>query len=286
MILGIDFGASTTDAVLLQGRRIVRKATAPKVIDSVNALNSFLKKNNFDSFPIQKIAISGGKSAFFKGKILARQPVRVNEIDAIGFGASFLSKANHCLAVSMGTGTCIVLFEKGKCRHVIGTGLGGGTILGLSKLLIGEMEIKKLIQLAGKGNLRKVDLSVADIVGKGIGLLNADATAANFAKAFFADAKKPWEKGPSAKLKNCSKADLAAGVQNMVAEAVAVLAITAAKQCNCGKIVFLGRTTAFPLVRKRLRAAAKLFGARFQFPENSAFGTAIGAACFAQGEKK
>ncbi len=277
MILGVDFGATTTDSVLLQGKRIVRKASAARVIDSVNALNSFLKKNKFDSFPIKRVAIAGGKSAFFKGKILAQQPVRVNEIDAIGFGAFFLSGANRCLAVSMGTGTCIVLFEKGKCRHVIGTGLGGGTILGLSKLLIGETEIKKLIQLAAKGNLRKVDLSVKDIVGKGIGLLQGSATAANFAKAFFADAKRP-----SAKLKNCSKADLAAGVQNMVAEAVAVLAVSAAKQCNCSKIVFLGRAHEFPFVRKRLQAAAKLFDCNFLFPADSAFGTALGAACFAQ----
>lgn len=263
--MGIDFGASTTDAVLLHGKKIVKKATAGQVIYSVNALNYFLKKNKFDSFPIQQIAVSGGKSTFFKGKILGVQPVHVNEINAIAAGAAFLTKANRCLAVSMGTGTCIVLFEKGKAKHVIGTGLGGGTILGLSKLLVGETEIKKLIQLAGKGNLLKVDLSVADIVGKGIGLLQGSATAANFAKCG-----------------KCSKADLAAGVQNMVAESVAVLAISAARQHDCKKIVFIGRTHAFPFVKKRLQAAAKLFGASFQFPENSAFGTAIGAACFAQ----
>ncbi|MDP2973907.1 MAG: hypothetical protein Q8N60_02550 [Candidatus Diapherotrites archaeon] len=266
MILGIDFGASTTDAVLLQGRRIALKATAPRVIDSVKGLNSFLKKNSFNSFPIEKIAIAGGKSAFFNGKILGKQPVRVNEINAIGAGANFLSGANRCLAVSMGTGTCIVLFDKGNCRHVIGTGLGGGTILGLSKLLLKETNIEKLINLAKKGNLRNVDLSVRDIVGKGIGLLNADATAANFSK-----------------LENCSKADLAAGVQNMVAESVAVLSISAARQYDCSKIVFIGRTPEFPFVKKRLQAAAKCFGSKFTFPANAPFGTALGAARCLQG---
>ncbi len=265
MILGIDFGASTTDAVLLQGSRIMQKATAPKVIDSVKGLNSFLKKNKFDSFPIKRVAIAGGKSAFFKGKILGVQPVHVDEINAIAFGAKFLSKSNRFLAVSMGTGTCIVFFEKGKAKHVIGTGLGGGTIIGLSRLLVGETDIKKLIKLAAKGNLHNVDLSVADIVGKGIGLLNADATAANFAQCG-----------------NCSKADLAAGVQNMVAEAVAVLAISAARQYYCKKIVFIGRTPSFTFVKKRLLAAAKCFNATFSFPKNSAFGTALGAVCYLQ----
>jgi len=266
MILGIDFGASTTDAVLLQGRRIVRKATAPKVIDSVRGLNSFLKKNSFGSFPITRVAIAGGKSAFSKGKILGKQPVHVNEINAIAAGAAFLSGANRCLAVSMGTGTCIVLFEKGKAKHVIGTGLGGGTILGLSKLLLKETNINELIDLAKKGNLCRVDLSVADIIGKGVGLVPGNATASNFAKCF-----------------GCSRADLAAGIQNMAAEAVAVLAVSAAKQCNCGKIVFLGRTPKFPFVKKRLLAAAKLFKANFLFPADAPFGTALGAACYLQG---
>ena len=261
MILGIDFGATTTDAVLLSKKRIVKKASAEK-ISSISKLNSFLKKNNFDSSKISRVVITGGKSASLKGKILGINPVHVSEIDAIGLGASFLSNAKKCLAVSFGTGTCIVSFENGKTKHVIGSGVGGGTITGLSKLLVKENNIEKLTVLASKGNFGNVDLSVKHVVGGKIGLLNADATASNFARG------------------RGSKADLAAAVQNMVAESVAVLAIAASRQCKCNRIIFLGKGLAFPLAKKRLKAAAKVFGAKFEFPSNADVGVAAGAACF------
>ncbi len=265
LILGIDFGACTTDAVLLQGSRIARKASSGKAFSSARELNRFLAKNNFGPSKISRIAVTGGKSSFFKGRILGLEPVHVDEINAIGRGAAFLSKSRRCLAVSLGTGTCIVLFERGKCRHMIGTGIGGGTILGLGRLLLGETGVKKLIGLAARGSLHKVDLSVRDVVGKGIGSLPPNATASNFAKG----------KG--------SRADLAAAVQSMVAESVAVLAVASARQCRCRKIVFIGKALAFPFVRKRLVAAAKCLGTAFEFPRNSGFGTAVGAAACLQG---
>jgi type II pantothenate kinase len=209
---------------------------------------------------IRAAAVTGGRSAFFEEKIFGLRPHQVDEIRAIGLGASFVSGERRCLAVSMGTGTCIVLFEKGKSRHIIGSGLGGGTIIGLSGRLIGETRAKNLACLAEKGVLSRADLSVNDVVGRGIGIVSGDSTAANFAK--------PGK---------CRGADIAAAVQNMVAESVAVLAISAARQCACEKIVFVGRGPKFPLVKKRLLAAARLFGERFLFPKNLEFATAIGA---------
>jgi len=265
MILGIDFGASTTDAVLLDGKRIVKKAST-KQLGSARSLNSFLKKHGFHFLEIERTAITGGKSALFSGKVLGLKPVHVNEIDAIGLGAGFLSKSKRCLAVSMGTGTCIVLFERPKSRHVIGTGLGGGTITGLSRLLLKEQTFSKLADLASRGDFRRVDLSVAEVVGKSLGLLNGSATASNFAKA------------------SGSRADLAAAVQNMVAESVAVLAVSSSKQSKCKKIVFLGKAWAFPLVKNRLNATARCFGAKFLFPKNGGFGSALGAVLSLQGK--
>jgi len=263
LILAIDFGASTTGAVLLKGRRVVKKACVAKTMESKKEIELFLKKNCFDSFKgkISAVAVTGGKSAFFTHKIFGLRPKHVDEIDAIGTGAAFLAGKKRCLAVSMGTGTCVVLFEKGESRHVIGSGVGGGTIVGLSRLLAKETRIEKLAGLAEKGNLRNVDLSVGDIVGGGIGVVGSCATGANFAK-----------------MRDCSMADLAAGVQNMAAESVAVLAVAAARQCGCNGIVFTGRAPLFPFVRRRLLEAGRLFGGRFVFPKNLEFGTAIGAA--------
>jgi len=260
MILAIDFGASSTSAVLLDDRRIVLKAAAPKQLCSKKEIIAFLKRNGFNSFKIRSLALTGGRSAFFKGKILGLKPLHVNELDAIGLGAAYLSDSKRCLAVSMGTGTCIVLFEKGRSRHVIGTGIGGGTILGLSKILLWETGIVGLARLAKSGDFRKADLSVKEVVGKGIGLVGGEATASNLAKA------------------RGSRADVAAAIQNMVAESVAVLSVMASRAEKCKKIVFLGKTPQFPLVRERLLETAKCFKTSFTFPENHSFGTAFGAA--------
>jgi len=261
MILGIDFGASTTDAALLRGKKIVKLASVSKPLHSKKEIEEFLFKNCFNAFPIDGIAITGGKSCSFTQKILGMMPIHVNEISAIGNGAAFLSKKKRFLAVSMGTGTCIVLFEKGKSSHVIGTGIGGGTILGLSKLLLVGNDIGKLNSFASKGDTAKIDLTICDVVGKNFCTLGKEATASNFAK-----------------IKNYSKADLAAGIQNLVAESVAVLAVSAARSCKCGEIVFCGKTPLFPFVKKRLNAAARIFKARFIFPKRFEFATSIGAA--------
>jgi len=76
-----------------------------------------------------------------------------------------------------------------------GTAVGGGTLLGLSKLLMKTEDVKKIGQLAEKGNLSKIDLSIGDIVGKGIGLLPSNVTACNFGK-----------------IKNARKQDIALGL--------------------------------------------------------------------------
>ncbi len=269
LILGIDFGATTTDAVFFDGKKIVKKASSQKTIFSRRALEQFLDQNGFSAKETSAVAVSGGKSAFFTEKIFGIAPVHISEIDAIGFGAAFLAKQERCLAVSMGTGTCIVLFDNEKCSHIIGTGVGGGTIIGLSKLLLGETNIPKLNSLADNGKTSNIDLSVGDVVGKKFSMLDEKVTASNFAK-----------------LEHYGKADLAAGIQNLVAESVAVLAVCAARQCNCNAVVFCGKASCFSFVKKRLLVASTLFGKKFLFPKNFECATALGAAIVLQKNKK
>ena len=265
LILSIDFGSTNTDVVLFDGKLATKKAGTQEKLFSAAELESFLKKAGFAPQGIDAVAVTGGKSAFFTEKIFGLAPVHINEIDAIGSGAAFLAKQERCLVVSMGTGTCIVLFDNGKCTHVIGTGVGGGTITGLSRLLLGETNIPKLNSLADNGKTENIDLTIGDVVGKKFSMLNEKVTASNFAKP-----------------ENCGKADLAAGIQNLVAESVAVLAVSAAKQCNCGAVVFCGKTPSFAFVKKRLLGASRLFGGNFLFPKNFEFATAIGAAIILQ----
>ncbi|MFH1234195.1 MAG: hypothetical protein V1493_01120 [Candidatus Diapherotrites archaeon] len=168
--------------------------------------------------------------------------------------------------MSLGTGTCIVDAKgNGKFEHCSGTGVGGGTLLGLSMRALGAKGLKEINALAEKGNLSKVDLLVEDIAGKGIGKLPGNATAANFAK--------------------CGKAgrgDVALGIINMVAETNAVLVSLAAEKCGQKEIILTGKLLAVHVFRKRLLAAFRVLGKKVVVPKDYGIATAAGACVCAK----
>ncbi len=263
-ILGIDFGASTTDVALLSGKRLLNAFSFEKHEFSEKNFFGLLKfLNGKISFgEISKIAVTGGKSKKFFGKKFCGIPiVHVDEINAIGFGGKFVSGEMDCLAVSCGTGTCIVNVNGKIAKHFGGTGVGGGTILGLSKLLVGTSDLKKLEKLSSNGKLSNVDLSVGNVIGSGIGIVPANATASNFAN-----------------LGKFSKSDLALAIQNLAGEVVAISSIFAARDLDCKKIVFVGKTVSLKKVRASIEKVCKYYGVKALFPKNGRIATAIGAA--------
>jgi len=261
MIVGIDFGASTIDVVLLRGKKIVKSFSTDS--SKVKSLEKHLRSLNIDWEKIEKIAVTGGKSARMK-KLLGKKVVRVNEINAIAAGGAFVSGCKNCLVVSMGTGTCIVSLRNGKARHLGGTGCSGGTVVGLSKLLLGTSDLKKIEALAEKGNALRVDLSVKDVVGCGIGCIPETATASNFAK-----------------LESRKKADLAAALLNLVAEVNVVAAVFAARTVGQRKIVLVGKAIELKGIVHNMRKAAKYWGIEFIIPSRAGVATAVGAALLA-----
>lgn len=263
-ILGLDFGASTTDVVLMHGKILKNSFSFERNQFSeknfFKLLDFLWKKFSFEG--ISKIAVTGGKSKHFNGKKFLKIPVvHVDEISAIGFGGKFVSGEKNCLVVSCGTGTCIVQVKGNSARHFGGTGVGGGTILGLSKLLLKTQSLNEIEKLSCNGKLSNVDLSVGSLIGKGIGIVPANATASNFAN-----------------LKNPSLGDLAFAIQNMAGESIAMLSIFAAKNFGFKKIVFVGKTVSLKKTRFAIERACKMYGIRAIFPERGGIATAIGAA--------
>ena len=64
----------------------------------------------------------------------------------------------------------------------------------------------------------------------------------------------------------------------MVAETVAMLAIFAARNYKLENIVLTGNLTTIKAIRSVFEGLSDSFGVRFLIPENSQFGTVIGAA--------
>ena len=73
---------------------------------------------------------------------------KVNEFDAIGIGGTSLAGKENALVVSLGTGTAIVSVTGDKITHVSGTGLGGGTLRGLSRHMLGVSSLETLEAMA------------------------------------------------------------------------------------------------------------------------------------------
>nr|CAD1827160.1 unnamed protein product [Ananas comosus var. bracteatus] len=90
------------------------------------------------------------------------------------------------LLVNIGSGVSMVeVIGKGKFERIIGTHLGGGTILGLARLLTGCSSYEEFLELSQRGNNLSVDLTVGDIYGEQGYLkhgLPASTTASSFGK--------------------------------------------------------------------------------------------------------
>jgi len=269
MIIGIDIGGSTTQGILLKNgniRGFTSIQASDELASAAGCLGKILNINRIEIGKVKLVAATGGGSRKRLSKKILGIPVKkVDEVKAMGLGGLNLTRKNKCFVVSIGTGTAMVAVkDNGKfIKHAGGTGIGGGTLKGLFKLLLNKDDINNLELLAKKGDLKKVDLMVKDIVGTGIGKLSGSATAANFAK--LAD--------------DTEKRDIALGLINMVAEVVGTLSVFAARNYGLERdIVFVGKVTKNRTLMKKLRYVVRIFGGRAVVPKNAEFATAIGAA--------
>ena len=186
------------------------------------------------------------------------------EFKSIGLGGLYLSGLDEAIIVSMGTGTAIVHARRGQeTDYLGGTGVGGGTLLGLSKKMLGIEEIEHLEQLAAEGDLGRIDLRVGDFSHKGKNVSLPDhMTAANFGK--LSDV--------------ASQGDLALGLLNMVFETVGMMAIFAARARGIKDIVLTGNLTCIAYAKEAFASLSDMFGVNFIIPENAQYATVIGTA--------
>jgi len=81
----------------------------------------------------------------------------------------------------MGTGSAIVHFANNNTEHLGGSGVGGGTLKGLSSLICGLDNPSQIEPLALQGNASELNLTISDLGYEQISFLGADMTASNFA---------------------------------------------------------------------------------------------------------
>jgi type II pantothenate kinase len=266
MFAAVDFGLTNIDiAVRDPDSGAYRFATTPGagVVD-VPQLERAIACVGHQPEEFARIGVTGGQHRKLPDSIGSTPIVKVNEITAIGLGGLRLAAKEQALVVSAGSGTAMVAARGTQAQHATGSAVGGGTLQGLGKLLLGTSDALKIDALAQRGNSNVPDLTLIEATGGALGRLPADANAVNFGR--FA------RPGTTA-----TREDIAAALVVMVGQVIAVIAINAARAERLADIVVVGHLVDLPSVRKVLHTVAGYYGASIAIPPRPGFATALGA---------
>lgn len=275
VVIGIDVGGSTTKIVGFSPRPDGTQKLIPPLFTQANdpvtsiygAFGKFIDENGLSLSDIERVMMTGVGASFIKRDLYDLPCERVPEFQSIGLGGLYLSELSDCLVVSLGTGTAIVHAKAGgTIDYLGGSGVGGGTLMGLSKLLLKAENIEHIVELAEEGDLSRIDLRISDITAKDdMQNMPRDLTASNF--------------GNVSDL--ATKEDLAKGILNTVFETVGMVSIFAAHSRGVKDIVLTGNLSTLPYAREKFDEFNRmydLYGVNFLLPKNARFATVIGTA--------
>ena len=188
--------------------------------------------------------------------------IKVDEMMALGLGGLAAAQRDAGLVVSAGTGTAMVAARGEAVEHVTGSAVGGGTLLGLSRLLLGTVDVKEIDRLALAGDAAEVDIMLTEAVGGEVGRLPANANAVNLGKLIDGG--------------DFRREDLAAGLVRLVAQVIAVIAINAADASGMADIIMIGHTMDLRSVQNEITLVGEFYKRDFIMPKDPGFATARG----------
>ena len=265
IVIGIDVGISTTKIVGIKNGKVsapIRITAADPITSLYGAFGKYLHDNDIDLKDVEQVMLTGVGAAYIDQSIYGLPTDKSQEFIADGLGARFESKLDHTIVVSMGTGTSFVLCDGDDMRHIGGIGVGGGTLAGLSRLLLNTSDIKQVASFAMQGDVQNVDLLIGDISAEPLPNLPMDVTASIFAKA----------------QNDARKEDIAAGLISMVLQTIGSAAWLSSRGSDIRDFVLIGNLSLLPQCKDVFPPLEKLYNIRFHIPKYSQYCTAIGAA--------
>ncbi len=265
IVIGIDIGGSTTKIVGVAGGEVIKPlfVRAQDAVTSLfGAFGKYLYENEITLPDIEKVMITGVGGAYINQPLYGLPTARADEFISDALGSRYLSGLKRMLIASMGTGTAFVRMEGASIEHVGGLGLGGGTITGLSWLLLKTRDIPRVVKMAERGDLSRIDLLLSDITSDPMPGLPLSATASNFGKM-----------DPAA-----TQEDIALGLLSMVLQNIGKAAIFAAQKGDIHDIVAIGNLSQLPQCSRVFRVLGDMFDVNFIIPPYAEYGTAVGAA--------
>ena len=234
IVIGIDVGGSTAKIVGMRDGKIC----SPMFINASDPVSSlfgvfgkYLYNNNISLSDIEQVVLTGVGSAFVTEPLYGLPTSKVDEFMANGLGARYYTDIENMMVVSMGTGTSFVRIIEDKIEHVGGLAIGGGTLQGLSKLLLKTDNIQKISELAVKGDVTRINLQIGDICNTSLSDLPLTATASLLGKAD----------------SNAYLEDIAAGIIYMVLQTIGGAAVLSSLQSSIKDFVLIGNLSQLPL---------------------------------------
>lgn len=225
----------------------------------------------------EEVYLTGGGATRIAAVLDGVRVRHVSEFEAWARGAQRLAGRagwtlpNRYLLVSLGTGTSILEISGETFQRIGGTALGGGTLLGLARLLCRAESFAEVAALASRGERGRVDLLVRDIYPEadlGAISLPPDLTAASFAKLASCEP-----------LASSEPADLAHALMGLVGENIGILCAAIAHARGIETLVFGGSALeANPTLVEILRLTVEMGGREARLLPDGGFCGAVGAA--------
>lgn len=260
--IAIDIGMTNIDLIAAGSDGMLMRMLVNQDDDATEQVRQALKVVSGHLTPGMTIGVTGGRYRDLPDHLDGFKVQKVDEMQALGLGGLALARKPSGLVVSAGTGTAMVAARGTEVYHVTGSAVGGGTLLGLSKLILGTDDPLEVDRLALGGDASAVDIMLDEAIGGEVGCLPANANAVNL--------------GKMNRLTEYNREDLAAGLVRLVAQVIAVIAINAAAAERLDEIILVGHLMDLMTVHREIGLVSEFYDRAFTIPENPGFGTVMG----------
>ncbi|NLZ66725.1 MAG: type II pantothenate kinase [Clostridiaceae bacterium] len=267
VIIGLDVGGSNTKIIGFHKAKLLQETqvqASDPMASAYGAIGKFLSINGLSLEDVTSINTTGVGASYLSGSFFNCDTRKAPEFDSVGLGGLYTAGVKRAVVVSIGTGTSIVYADASSIQHVIGSGVGGGTIVGLSRLMLGMRDISSICRMAEDGDLRKIDLTVGDLSRTELPGLSMDVTASNFGKVDDL----------------ANQEDLAVGILNLVFQPIGTASVLVSRLVKTDEIVFTGNLLRMAKGREILARFSDLYNVKIIIPDHAEFATAIGAALY------
>ena len=263
VIAAVDLGMTNIDLIVETRGGIESRMLRNQYNQAIDGLRQALTLISDKLAPGMTIGVTGGRYRDLPDQVDGFQIHKVDEMRALGLGGLALAARDAGLVVSAGTGVAMVSASKKGVEHVTGSAVGGGTLLGLSSLLLGTKDVAEIDRLALDGDAAAVDIMLSEAVGGKIGRLPANANAVNLGKLNQST--------------TFSRENLAAGLVRLVAQVIAVIAINASNAAGLDAIIMVGHLMDLAAMRKEVDLVGEFYARNFIVPENPGSASVLGA---------